>query len=293
MSTELGLKITILCDNAAGLKGLAGRHGFSALVETPSHRVMFDTGPPTDTALDTAAALGISLSGLDAVVISHGHYDHIGGLAALLQATGPQRVVAHPLAFRRRVARDVSGGLREIGPPVSKECYERLGARWVWTSVPLTIGEGLRVTGKVPVAGPEQSDAGLLAEDHGELMNDDFADELALVANSAQGPVVVTGCAHRGVANIAAYAKHLTGSDTIGLIVGGFHLAGRNEDSVAMVAERLNALGVKAIAPCHCTGLAAVHVFQRAFAGRVVSLGTGDILAFGSEGEVEIQASSG
>jgi len=62
---------------------------------------------------------------------------------------------------------------------------------------------------------------------------------------------------------------------------------------VAMVAERLNALGVKAIAPCHCTGLAAVHVFQRAFAGRVVSLGTGDILAFGSEGEVEIQASSG
>ncbi|MBC7289026.1 MAG: MBL fold metallo-hydrolase [Armatimonadetes bacterium] len=293
MSTEAGLKITILCDNSAGRKGVAGRNGFSALVEGGGQRVLFDTGPGADPMLATAKALRMSLSHLDAVVISHGHYDHIGGLGPLLQTTGPQRVIAHPLIFRRRFSPDTSGGLREIGPPAPKESYAALGARWVLAEDPLWIGEKFFVTGEIPLAVSERLAGGLLAEEAGRLATDDFRDEIALVLNWAQQPVVLTGCAHRGVASIAAHARRLAGSDVIGLTVGGFHLAGQPEDVVARVAERLNELGVKAVAPCHCTGLAATGVLERVFCGRVIRPGTGDTLVLDSRGEVEIQPDAG
>lgn len=293
MSTESALMLTILCDNAAGRKGLAGKHGFSALVETGQRRVLFDTGPPGDQVLSTAATLGISLEELDAVVISHGHYDHLGGLEALLAATGPQRVVAHPLVFRRRFARDASGDLRHLGPPALKEDYERLGAHFVLTTEPMVIAEGLFVAGEVQSGGPSRVDDRLLAESAGATVPDNFADEVALVADLPCGAVVLTGCAHKGVANIVAHVKSLARSGTVSTVVGGLHLAGVDEAKVAILAEKLNSLGVRTIVPCHCTGRAAVQVLQQAFPGRLVAVGTGDILDLDTRGEVQIRPDAG
>jgi 7,8-dihydropterin-6-yl-methyl-4-(beta-D-ribofuranosyl)aminobenzene 5'-phosphate synthase len=281
------LRITILKDNSSARADLYPGHGLAMLVEHGSSRVLLDAGPD-DTTVANARTMGLDLRPLDAIVLSHGHYDHTGGLAAVLAEVGPVRVIAHPSVFEATYARD-DGNLRYIGAPLSQGEYEALGARFEFAAEAVTVCAGLTTTGQVASAptaeGPQtrlvrSGDAGLSA--------DDFRDDLSLVAQLTGCSVLLTGCAHAGLSNILRHVTAKASGHPVRVVTGGLHLAAADDSVVAQVADEARAMGVETLAPCHCTGGAAVEVLKTRFDGRVVPVGTGSVVRVSEDGRVAV-----
>lgn len=287
MATEPTLQLTVLCEDARRDPRLVAEHGLSMLLETPRHRVLLDTGAGS-AFLRNAGTMGVDLERLDGVVLSHGHYDHTGGLGALLEGTGAQRVVAHPLVFRRRSAPGKRRERRSIGPPLAESRYEALGAEFELTAEPFSWGDDVLTTGQVPEAFPDRRPGRLQVEIDGQVVPDDFADDISVVVRLAEGIVIVTGCAHAGLRNIVRRAVEVSGTGSIHAIVGGTHLIAYEAAEVRSFAAALNAAGVKALAPCHCTGARAIEELNKTFDGRVASLATGDVAQFSPQGEMTV-----
>ncbi len=287
MATDPALTLTVLCEDTTRDPRLAAEHGLSMLLETPRHRVLLDTGAGS-AFLRNAGTMGVDLDGLDGVVLSHGHYDHTGGLGALLQGKGRQKVVAHPLVFRRRSASGKRGEQRSIGPPLAQSRYEALGAEFELTAEPFSWGDDLLTTGQVPEAFPDRRPGRLQVEIDGQVVPDDFADDISVIVRLAEGIVIVTGCAHAGLRNIVQRAVEVTGTGSIHAIVGGTHLIAYEPAEVRSFATALTAAGVKALAPCHCTGAKAIQELNNTFDGPVASLATGDVVRFSPQGEMTV-----
>ncbi len=225
-------RLTVLCDNAVSPQmGLLGEHGFSCLIEAGNGHYLFDTGQGLAIA-HNCQVLGKNLEGLQAIVLSHGHYDHTGGLPDVLHRTGPVRVVAHPDLFRERY-RTVAGHRRFIGLPYRQAHLESLGAEFFFTPEWTEIGAGLFATGEIPRRdGCIRADSGLvMIGEHGEEP-DPLADDVSLVVSTKHGLVLLLGCAHAGLANILRYVLEKTGRDRIYAVLGGTHLGFAGEDAV-------------------------------------------------------------
>lgn len=233
------------------------------------HCVLFDTGLGPDVITHNFEALGIDPGDVDQIVISHGHLDHHGGLAAVLPQIGhPVPVVIHPDAF---LPRYVIMGNREVGPYYNRSLaydeLERLGARWVLTRESVPVAPGVLTTGEIPLEtdfeGPPPEDTpvdhgpGLYQLRDGEFGIDRVTDEQALVANVAgEGLAVITGCGHLGVINTVNQARRVAGAEDLALVMGGFHLGfpGTPAERIERTTDELAGLGTKRIAPMHCSG---------------------------------------
>jgi 7,8-dihydropterin-6-yl-methyl-4-(beta-D-ribofuranosyl)aminobenzene 5'-phosphate synthase len=277
-------RFTVLCDNAAGAPGLTPAHGLAVLVEMGGRRVLFDTGPGA-TTLDNAAALGVSLEPLEAVVLSHGHYDHTGGLRAVLEAVGAVRVVANPGVFDETHAQDADGSLRYIGMPCSRGDYEALGAAFELLDLPLAVTVDLVTSGRVPpVRTACLKQTRLLRAGTHQAWPDDFRDDLSLLALADDWCAVLTGCAHAGLCNILYKAQTVAHGRPPRVVMGGMHLGGAPDECVAELAREAYSLGTRTLMPCHCTGPRAVEILQREFAGDVVPLATGAVVEIDHRG---------
>lgn len=285
------IRVTVLCEDEGSDPELLAGHGFSALVEVGGRRVLLDVGPGRE-ACGNARTLGVSLGTLDGVVLSHGHYDHVGGLTQLLTTAGPQEVVAHPHIFRRRFAERSSGELRDVGFSASQADHERLGARFTLTEHAHAWGSGLTTTGTVPEGHDERRPGTLRVQSNGQVTPDDFADDLSLVACLGEGIVVVTGCAHAGLRNIVDRAREVTGRSRVDAVVGGTHLCACDEASVRDTARWLSESGVKALVPCHCTGANAVRWLAEYFDGPVAPIHTGDVVRLSRSGGLGVSRAS-
>ena len=230
---EEAMILTVVFDNyppaRPGAGADAGRlqtgWGFSAWLEHGGHRVLFDTGASGAVLLDNMAALGLDPAAVEIVVLSHNHGDHTGGLASLL-AVNPQVTVYLPQAF----------------PPRLKRQVRTAGATVVEVTGPQEILPGLWSTGQMGSRIVEQ----------------------ALVARTEKGLLVVTGCAHPGVDEMATRAGEIAGGE-ITLVVGGFHLGGASRQRVEEIITTFRRLGVEQVAPCHCTGDEAREIFCQAY----------------------------
>jgi len=291
LSDDGSLRVTVLCEDESNRPELLAGHGFSALVEVGGRRILLDVGPGRQVC-GNAAALGVSLGALDGVLLSHGHYDHVGGLMRLLTAAGPQEIVAHPQVFRCRFAERLSGELRDVGFSASQADYERLGAQFALTDQPYRWGPDLTTTGTVPEAHDERRAGSLRVQSNGQVTPDDFADDLSLVACLGEGIVVVTGCAHAGLRNIVDRARAVTGRSRVDAVIGGTHLCACDEASVRDTARWLSESGVKALVPCHCTGANATRWLAGYFDGPVAPIHTGDAVRLSRSGSLGVSRAS-
>jgi 7,8-dihydropterin-6-yl-methyl-4-(beta-D-ribofuranosyl)aminobenzene 5'-phosphate synthase len=224
-----------------------------------SVRILFDTGISADGVVENAKRMGLELSEVEYVVLSHGHYDHFGGLVSALKTINKANLplIVHEDMFKTRGTANSNGTIR-IYPefPTRKQL---ISAQLVNTKQPYLIGDGaILVTGEIP---RETSfEKGFLQ--HRTLRDGIWQpdplilDDRAVVFNvKGEGLVVISGCAHAGIINTISYAQRISGITKAYAVMGGFHLAGKeNESRIGQTVKELGQISPKLIVPSHCTG---------------------------------------
>jgi 7,8-dihydropterin-6-yl-methyl-4-(beta-D-ribofuranosyl)aminobenzene 5'-phosphate synthase len=267
--------ITVLAENSVHRPGLMAEHGVSFLVETDGLKILFDSGQGR-VLRKNASELEISLEHLDAIAISHGHYDHTGGLAEVLRLTGSPLVYLHPRAVEPKYSRRDAPPHRRIGiPDPCLHALEEAGNRIIWTKSRTPIGPGVFVTGAIPRSNDLEDTGGPYYCDEACLQADDLADDQALVVESAAGLIVLLGCAHAGVVNTLTYVSQLAGGVAIHAVIGGMHLLRASLERIETTATALVGFGVREIGPCHCTGFEATSYFRQRFGERCMESSVG------------------
>lgn len=259
------VKITTLCENSAYGRNLLGDHGLSMLIEVEDKSYLFDTGTGA-TLLHNARTLNVDLSNIDAVILSHGHYDHTGGLEALLEITGPVPVYAHPDAFLEKYALEPGKEPRYNGSPLSLEKLQEKGVRFHPVREPHELSKGIVITGKVTRYDPgEPSIKRFHYLKEGRMIKDGMEDDMSVYIHTSRGVVAVLGCAHAGFINTLRYIAELSGTKELYAFLGGTHLKESSDEQVERTIAKMKQFGLRLIAPCHCTGPKASFAMFDAF----------------------------
>jgi 7,8-dihydropterin-6-yl-methyl-4-(beta-D-ribofuranosyl)aminobenzene 5'-phosphate synthase len=270
------LKITTLSTMLTEFRGV-GEWGYAALIEADGHTILFDTGMRPDTVLKNTAELGIDLSTVDTVILTHNHFDHTGGLVTLrreLKDENPlalqQTHVGEGIFLPRRIDPEA---LEKLLPPIPKELivsatevrddYEALGGRFIVHDKPHELRPGIWITGPIPRVHPEKNWTPIVQiERNGSLEEDTIPEDQALVINTPQGLVVVSGCAHAGIVNTMEYARSILDEQTVHAVLGGFHLLSLPDEKVEWTGAKMHEFGVEHVQGSHCTGINAVQLLR-------------------------------
>jgi 7,8-dihydropterin-6-yl-methyl-4-(beta-D-ribofuranosyl)aminobenzene 5'-phosphate synthase len=274
------LSITAIVENTAGTFDLLGEWGLSLWIEADQHHIVYDAGQGRSLR-ENAQRLGIDLSAAQALVLSHGHSDHSGGIAELIASGFRGRLYAHPAALTPKFQREKNSLVREKG--LSASCQQALRSHSVEvinTSAATEIAPGIVVSGAIPRNTDFETTGNSYFLDQACTRQDSLVDDQALFIESAEGWVVITGCGHSGMINTLAYARHLTGSPRIFAVVGGMHLLHASKERIRRTAEEMHRSGVRLLAPGHCTGSEATAYLQNHFPADVKVLQAGTTIRF-------------
>lgn len=265
----MSTRITILCENSVGpISGTLGEHGFSALVEHDGDTLLWDTGQGFS-LLHNAQRMNKNLHQVSQVALSHGHYDHSGGLLPLLRSCGPKRVFAHPAVFTTRYRHKDTGESLSLGLPYPRDYLEGQGASFDLATSYREIMPGIALTGEIPrTTSFETGDNGLFTDRNGR-QRDRFDDDQSLVISSDKGLVVLLGCCHAGLINTLQHVSVQTGRRDIYAVIGGTHLSFCSSIQLQQTVQALKQWQIHKLAVSHCTGFSAAaslhHTFPTAF----------------------------
>ncbi|MEW6183734.1 MAG: MBL fold metallo-hydrolase [Bacillota bacterium] len=274
------MRITVLVENSVGRTlPIGGEHGLSLWVEYNGRKLLFDTGQ-RGAVVPNAALLGIDLREAEAIILSHGHSDHTGGLRDALEHIGRRvPVYAHPDVFSAH--RVSSPSDRYIGIPYVKEALETAGADFILTAEPLELFPGLWLSGEVlRESCLDAADTRMYVYRGDERVPDPLADDLSIYAVTSVGLVVLLGCAHAGVINIIEHARAVTGVDKVAAVVGGTHLGPAENVQLEATVSFLKELDLSVLAANHCTGLPVAARLAAVFGERFVFAASGETLEF-------------
>ncbi|MBP7937596.1 MAG: MBL fold metallo-hydrolase [Phycisphaerae bacterium] len=276
-----GLSITVLVENTANRGGLLAEHGLAFWVEVNDRCILFDSGQGM-ALTHNAAKLGIDLSTATEVALSHGHYDHTGGLSVAMPAFNRTTVYAHMAAFCDRFVKESDDGFRSVGSPI--ESFDWLGkhvCRVVPTRMhPVELSEGVWLTGQIPRQNDFEDVGGAFYLNSACTEPDAIVDDQALFVQTGNGVVVLLGCAHAGVINTVDYIGRLAGNSRIHAVLGGMHLLHANERRLNQTVQRLRDLDVQRIGLAHCTGFGPMARLYHEFPYRCFHCVTGMRIEF-------------
>lgn len=251
-------RITILCENSVGaISGTLGEHGFAALIQpSVGEPLLFDTGQGA-TLLHNARRMQKDLALVTRVALSHGHYDHAGGLLPLLQECGPKKVYGHPDIFTPRFRVKDTGECLAIGIPHSQALLEAAGADFDLSLDFREIAPGMYLTGEIPRATAfETGDQGLYCDCTGQVV-DSTPDDQSLILDTDRGLVILMGCCHAGLVNTLEHVAYSLGRRDVYAVLGGTHLGFCGQAQLESAIAALKGWGIRKIAASHCTGFAA------------------------------------
>ncbi len=257
-------KISIVVDNQAG-EGLVAEHGLSLWIETAGRHILFDTGQGSAIGKN-AQIMGIDLGVTDFIVLSHGHYDHTGGVPQGLRRANKATLYCHPGSIYPRYS--VCGGTAKSlqMPHVTMAAIDKLPWEQIrWVQSPLMLADTVGLTGSIPRHTPFEDTGGTFFLDPKGMRPDPMADELALWIKTDQGVIVCVGCAHAGIVNTLNHVQGLIGGMRIRAVIGGFHLLHADKSRLEQTIAALRSLSLDLLLPCHCTGARVVAEFGRVF----------------------------
>lgn len=242
ITTAKNVSIVVVYDNNPYREGLKTAWGFSCLIKGTEKTILFDTGGDGLTLLANMEKLGITPGEIDIIVLSHVHGDHVGGLSTLLKQNPKVTVY-----------------LLESFPKSFKDAVREYGAEVIEVKEELKICDGVYSTGELGTWIKEQS----------------------LVINTERGLIVITGCAHPGIVKIVKVAKNLIGND-VNLVMGGFHLLGKSDEEITQIISEFKKMGVRHVAPCHCSGERARQLFKKEYGENYFDVGVGRVITIDS-----------
>lgn len=267
-------KAIVVVDNTPLDGRFAAEHGLCVWLEHSGLNLLLDTGMG-GAVMPNLATLGLDPAKLDGIIISHGHYDHIGGLEQLLKARNGKEidVWCHSNVFGSHLL-EAPDGPTNIGAPLDPAGYEALGARFHFLEREAKPWPGITLLAQIPrETGYEVPRPELLADVGGSIKPDPFPDDLAVLVDAPAGPAVITGCAHSGVINILRLATQRAGAAIVNLI-GGTHLGPAEADQRDATAAELKRMSGLQVISGHCTKDAG-HMLAEALGERYTHMAAG------------------
>ena len=240
------MRIITLTENLAYNFGLRAEHGLSLYIETGNSKILFDTGQ-SGMFIQNAKHLGIDIADIDTLVLSHGHYDHTGGLSAFVETNGKAAILAKEGIFSPKY----SGHSRFIGTDIDESVKSRVS----FVNSVTQLDEDVFVFSEINIYNPGDTNfSRFYTKEGNSFYPDEFPDELFIVIRNKNKISIFTACSHRGITNICASAADYF-SLPLHTVVGGFHMKNCTEEQYRWIAEYLQGASPDSIGVCHCTGV--------------------------------------
>ena len=276
-------KITVICENTASAPKLAGEFGLAFLIERDKN-TLFDTGQGI-AVIQNLKMLGKDITKIERIILSHGHFDHTGGLSAVLKEKGGKTpVFVNPDIFTEKVAlfESPQGNVAmPIGLPLKKENYETGGAEFRPVKGIAEIDDGLFAFSNIRrKPGWKAWDARLKQKKGNSIIDDPFNDDLSLLLETESGPVVLLGCAHAGIVEILENISEEKGYTEFHAVIGGTHLGTAPLEYVNKAIDALKKYKVKIIGTSHCTGFKASAIIFSNFQNEFREAAAGSVFEF-------------
>lgn len=272
------LKFSVLAENKARLRGFLAEHGLSLYIQHGDVNVLFDTGQ-TDVYLKNAKALGIDLCKTSYIALSHGHYDHCGGLPNFPFESNKPNIYIQKGAFQKKYAiNSDNASYREVGIDWHKKNYPQI----ISNDGDISLGNNITLVGNITSGVDfEEIPKGFFTKDNPmqkDMQPDVIDDEQMLVIDTEKGLCIFLGCSHKGIINCVNHALNKFPNKKIYTLVAGMHLSNATDKRISQTIESLKRLDIENIYPLHCTGICAIMQIKQAFGNRCKVLYSGDVV---------------
>ncbi|MCX8085219.1 MAG: MBL fold metallo-hydrolase [Calditerrivibrio sp.] len=265
------MKISFLVDNYLDKAGFYAEHGFACVLEVFDKVILFDTGQ-TDIIIKNANKLNLDFKEIDFIVLSHGHYDHTGGLKYL---NIDKKICCHEKISVDHLKLD---NVSYVYIGIDKDFYKSNLSRFVFNTEKTQLSNNIFLSGDIFRFQLFNSDTNLFTYSHSSFVKDTFPDEQYLIIQEPDGYNIITGCSHAGIINIIKDFLSKFGNQKIKSLIGGFHLFKSNQEELIMVTDFIKSIDIKYIITGHCTGLDAIFHFKNELKDRVIPIKTGNTL---------------